>query len=114
MSALPRRLVPWVTAQIDRMLENVCAQAVRAVLDDARTGVYCGWATVGAASADAPLYKAAVSIGWNPVRCDAPAGFRPGCTSAYRSFHMYVATIPALMLMCGRRPTLVTRPSSTR
>ena len=50
----------WPTAN----LENT--PQVRAALDAAETGVYCGWAVVGSA-ANAAVYKAAISIGWNPT-----------------------------------------------
>ena len=51
----------WPTAN----LENT--PAVQAAIDTAELGVYCGWATIGSPSPDAPVYKAAVSIGWNPT-----------------------------------------------
>jgi hypothetical protein len=35
-------------------------------LEGCEPGVYCGWASVGPCGPEAPRYKAAVSIGWNP------------------------------------------------
>merc|ERR1711998_106659 len=51
----------WPTAN----LENT--PIVQATIETAELGVYCGWATVGATSPDAVLYKAAISIGWDPT-----------------------------------------------
>ena len=51
----------WPTANLED------SAAIRQVLDTCELGVYCGWATVGPASPTAPVYKAAVSVGWNPT-----------------------------------------------
>lgn len=42
---------------------NVAPEALHAVLAEAVTGIYCGWASIGTSAA---VYKMCMSIGWNP------------------------------------------------
>ena len=43
---------------------NLAPEALRGALGEAVTGIYAGWASVGA---EARVYKFAMSVGWNPV-----------------------------------------------
>ncbi|KAK9796262.1 hypothetical protein WJX73_007319 [Symbiochloris irregularis] len=42
---------------------NLDAASLQAALSETTTGIYCGWASIGASSA---VYQMAMSVGWNP------------------------------------------------